>query len=339
MSQPALTEAPVFDVYGYRFTVRGSCPCAIESLGHDFAFFRSAPTGGELAIEMIEEEPSYAGLPVCDASAYTPRNVAYRHGAKTYLDYHGRGLGIHDVSSGGFQITSLDPHLLYEASYLFLLSQASQYLDGKGLHRLHALGVSLDGRAVLVLLPMGGGKSTLGAHLLRCPGVNLLSDDSPFVDAAGRVHAFPLHLGLLRGAETEAPEQHRRLINRMEFGPKWLVNYEHFAGQVCPSAEPGLVLLGCRTLSSECRVERVGMAAGARAMIANSVIGLGLFHGLEFILESSAWELLGRFNTAYSRLVNCLELLRRSQIYRLHLGRDSAVNATAVVELAGRVLR
>ena len=327
-----------FDVYGFRFVVQGSSVPAAEGVSHDFAFFRTEPAGDETIVEMLDEEPDYDSLPVCDASVYTPRNTAYRNGTKSYLDFHGKGLGVHEPEKRSFRIISRDPHLLYEASYLFLLSQIGQYLDSKRLHRIHALGVCLNGRAILVLLPMGGGKSTLGAYLLRHPDVKLLSDDSPFVDASGRVHAFPLHLGLLAGSESEVPEKHRRLVNRMEFGPKFLVNYEFFADRVCPCAEAGIVFLGGRTLSRECRIEPAGMRAGIRAMVAGSVIGMGLFHGLEFVLESSPWELLSKVHLGWSRLANCSRLLRQSRICRLHLGRDSEANAAAVVEYARGVL-
>jgi hypothetical protein len=318
--------------------IRGSSPWAVDSLSQDFAFFRTIPAGGERPIEMLEEEPDYDGLPVCEASVYTPRNVVYRNGRTVYLDYHGHGLGIYDTGEGGFRIAGRDPNLLYEACYLFLLSQISQYLDARRMHRVHALAIGLNGRAILVLLPMGGGKSTLGAHLLQHREIKLLSDDSPFVDASGRVHAFPLHLGLLPGAEGEVPERHRRLVRRMEFGPKILVNYEHFAERVCASAAPGIVFLGSRTLSPDCRIEPAGMTAGVRAMISNSVVGLGLFHGLEFILQHSAWELAAKLNVGWSRLVNCLRLLRGSEIQHLRLGRNPEANAAAVVEFSRRVL-
>jgi hypothetical protein len=327
-----------FNVYGFRFLVQGSSASAAEGVCHDFAFFRAEPSGDEMTVEMLDGEPDYDSLPVCDASVYTPRNTAYRNGDKSYLDFHGRGLGVQDPGKRSFRIISRDPHLVYEASYLFLLSQIGLALDKKGLHRLHALAVSVNGRALLVLLPMGGGKSTLGAHLLRHPEVKLLSDDSPFVDARGRVHAFPLHLGLLAGSESEVPEQHRRLVNRMEFGPKYLVNYEYFADRVSPGADPGIVFLGRRTSSRDCRIEPAGLTAGIRAVMANGVIGLGLFHGLEFILEHSAWELLGKAHVGWSRLVNCLRLLRRSQVCHLYLGRDPEANAAAVVDFARRAL-
>jgi hypothetical protein len=287
---------------------------------------------------MLEGTPSFDGLPACEASVYTPRNVVYRNGTKTYLDYHGKGLGTHDLAGGGFQIVSQDPNLAYEASYLFLLSQVGQYLDKRRMHRIHALGMSLSGRAVLVLAPMGGGKSTLGAGMLEYPDVKLLSDDSPYVDASGRLHAFPLHLGLLEGPKIQVPERNRRLINRMEFGPKILVDYEYFSDRVCASADPGIVFLGSRTLSQQCSIEPASFSAGVRAMISNSVVGLGLFHGLEFILQRSAWELLQKVGLANSRLANCLRLLRRSKVYYLRLGRNQDVNAATVVEFARKVL-
>ncbi len=172
---------------------------------------------------------------------------------------------------------------------IFFCSRASaKALDQRGLHRLHALGVEVNGRAVLVLLPMGGGKSTLALHLLSLPGVRLLSDDSPWIDRTGRALAYPLRIGLLPGSEQSIPAQHRRMIQRMEFGPKHLVNFSYFQDRVCGEAEPGVVFIGARTLLPDCRIEEIGLAAALRPMIANGVIGLGLFQGLEFILQSSA---------------------------------------------------
>lgn len=154
----------MFDVYGYRFSVRSSVAEAIDGIRQDFAFFASQGTTGGVTIDLFGQDPPLDGLPLTDARVYTPRNVVYRAGGTRYIDYHGRGLGIQDQASGNLKLYSRDPQLLYEAAYLYLLSQIGQYLDRTGLHRIHALGVVVRGRAVLVLLPMGGGKSTLGLH-------------------------------------------------------------------------------------------------------------------------------------------------------------------------------
>jgi hypothetical protein len=331
-------SGPTFDVYGYRFRLFASEPTALDGLRQDFAFFSSSPRGDERAITLDHQAPDYDRLPKLRAARYTPRNVVYRGDRIRYVDYHGRGLGEHDEVSGSFHIWSEDPGLLYEAAYLFILSQCGEFLDSRGLHRVHALGLSLNGRAILVLLPMGGGKSTLAYDLLKYPELKLLSDDSPLIDNSGKVHAFPLRLGLLPDHIGEVPEEHRRMIDRMEFGPKLLVNHAYFADRVTPGADPGLVLLGSRSLSRECRIERVSGLTGVRKLVTNCVVGLGLFQGMEFVLDRGLWALTSLGGTAASRLRNSVELVKRSIVCDVSLGRDRKANAQAIAETAERLL-
>ncbi len=328
-----------FDVYGYRFSVQGSVEEAVQGIRQDFAFFAAGEGSAGVSIELFQEEPPRTGLPTGDASIYTPRNVVYRDAAHRYIDYHGRALGIQETKTGNLKLYSTHAGLLYEAAYLYLLSQIGQHLDALGLHRIHALGVVVQGRAVLVLLPMGGGKSTLGLHLLRHPDLKILSDDSPFIDRGGRCLAFPLRLGLLPGSESAIPAEHRRVIDRMEFGPKHLVNYSYFQERVAASAEPGLVFIGCRTLNDECRIEETSRVKGLRACIANCVVGVGLFQGLEFILQSSGWELVKKAGLGLSRLRNCHRLLRNSRVCIVHLGRNPELNASTMLDYCSRTLK
>lgn len=323
-----------FDVYGFRFTVRSTAEEALRGIEQDFAFFKSN-TPGAINIDLIEEDPPSDGLPLSDAIVYTPRNVTYRTGHLRYIDYHGRALGVQDTSTGTYKLYARDANLLYEATYLYLLSQLGSYLDKRGIHRMHALGITIKERAVLVLLPMGGGKSTLGLELLKRPDVQLLSDDSPFIDRKGNVLAFPLRLGLLPGSENAVPAEHRRVIDRMEFGPKHLVNYSYFKNRVQASAAAGIVFIGARTLAPTCRIEEAGPAAALKACIANCVVGVGLFQGLEFILRTSPFELFKNSVVGASRLRNCVKLLSRSRaVCHIHLGRNSQLNAETLVEYA-----
>lgn len=329
-----MTEAYAFDVYGYRFSIEGSPAEAIEGIRQDFAYFSRPAAPAAVRLELICADPPSDGLPATDASVYTPRNVVYRASGRRFIDYHGRALGIQDEATGDLKLYSRNAGLLYEAAYLYLLSQIGQKLDDSGLHRIHALGVVVAGRAVLALLPMGGGKSTLGLHLMQHPEVDILSDDSPFIDRHGNVLAYPLRIGLLPGSEDSIPAEHRRVIDRMEFGPKHLVNYSFFQDRVGALAPPGVVLIGTRRMTRDCVIEEVGMMAGLRACVANCIIGVGLFQGLEFILRSSGWELVKHAGVGLSRLRNCFRLLRRSRICRVHLGSDPELNARTVLEYA-----
>ena len=333
-------EAAVYDVYGFRFRLRADGPTpALADLANDFSFFRAdAGTGDAMEIDLHIGDPPYEGVPPREASVYTPRNIAFSEGSRTYIDYGCRALAIHDRAAPAFQMYSRDHDLLYEATYLFLISRIGEFLDARRLHRIHAMALSLNGRAVLAILPMGGGKSTLTAELLKQPDFHFLSDDSPFIARDGSLRAFPLRLGLLPGGENDVPPEYRRSINRMEFGPKFLVTYDYFGSRVEPTAKPGIVFLGYRSLAPVCRIEPAGRLESYRVMVTDCVVGLGLFQGLEFVLRSNPLELMGKARVGFSRLRNARALFRRSKVYRLILGRDREQNAQAVAELVRKEL-
>jgi hypothetical protein len=316
--------------------VTSTSAAALSGIREDFAYFlRDAAAenqSGAITIELFDTDPPYGELPDVKATVFTPRNVSYRNGDLTFVDYMGRALGIHDRKRGGFQVFSRDPDLLFEAAYLFVLSQSGEFLDSHGLHRVHALGVSIQNRAALVLLPMGGGKSTLGASLLLLPGIQILSDDSPLIDRKGNVRAFPLRLGLLPGAEGTIPPDKMRTIRRMEFGPKLLVNYSYFAERVTGHAEPCLLFLGSRSLRNTCTIEPASKLAAVAAMMSNCVVGLGLFQGMEFVFQRGWLEVFRKTMSAGSRLRASMALIARSEVYHLILGREPERNGAAVLE-------
>ena len=275
------------------------------------------------------QPPPYAEVPPRAATVYTPRNVSFREQGRTYIDYSGRALAI--LHGGRLDVYSEDADLLYEVGYLFLLSQVGERLDERHLHRVHALGISLDGKAALVLLPMGGGKSTLVSHLLADERVRFLSDDSPFIDRAGTLHAFPLRIGVLPGSEGSYQPHELRTIQRMEFGPKLLLRHEYFAHRVVASAAPAFVFAGRRSLSEKCVIEPISKLAALRALLPNCVIGLGLFQGMEFVFHRNAGEIGSKAAVALSRLRNCIALVRRSSTLRVVLGRDLENNAETLL--------
>lgn len=326
----------------FSFRITGNCESALSGIGSDYSFFRvSEPLSSGPAPYVLElnlEPPDYEALPEATASVYTPRNVVYHAGALRVLDFGGRGLGVLDAKNRTYRVSSLDPNLVYEAAYLFLLAEIGGAADRSGLSRLHAMSMVYNGRAVHAVLPMGGGKSTLGLALLSATDFGFLSDDSPFIDSAGRAHAFPLRLGLLPGAEDTVPPRYLRLLNRMEFGAKYVVDSGYFADRIRPMAEPGLLLIGRRSLSPRPRVVTATYRETMEALLPAMILGMGLFQGLEFILRKSTWEILGKIGAVMGRAWRANALARRSKCFVIYLGRDSGANAAAVAELAEREL-
>jgi len=219
-------------------------------------------------------------------------------------------------------VFSDDADLRHEISYLTVLSTAGRYLDSRHIHRVHALGISKNGKAILILLPEKGGKSTLALRLLKSGQVKLLSEDSPLITRKGEVLPFPLRLGILPGAEVDIPEQYRYPANFMGVGTKILVDVAYYAEGVSPPCPSHVILLGKRTLGCDSRIESASRLSGGRELIKNSVVGLGLHQGMEYLLGRNIWQTIGNARLAFSRLRNCLSLLRRSRVYRYRIGHD-----------------
>jgi len=232
-----------FNFYGLTIEVSSPSVDLVEEVGRDFAYFR-VPTGqGQVQVQLCFTPPPYAELPPVPASLFTPRNVCFQNKKITYIDYFGQGLAVFDREEKQCTVYGTDPDLVHEIAYLFILSTVGQYLDSRGIHRVHALGVSYHNQGILLLLPSGGGKSTMALELLRHPGFLLLGEDTPLIDRRGRILPFPLRLGVRPEQDTGIPPQHLRTVRRMEFDPKTLIDIEYFYDRLGQMVEPGFMAL------------------------------------------------------------------------------------------------
>jgi hypothetical protein len=268
------------------------------------------------------------------SSLATPRNICYRRGGLSYIDYSGRALAIYDGAANLCRIFCDVPDLADEIVYLTVLSRVSALLEKERLHRIHGLGLEHAERGVLVLLPCGGGKTTLALELLRRRrnGVRLVSEDSPLLGKDGALLPFPLRLGVAPGeVPAGVPHRFRRLISRMEYGPKVTIDIRHFGDRIRRRpVKNRLVLVGLRSTGMSSRLVPISGLGAVRAIIMNSVIGVGLYQGMEFIMHRGFRGLLHQARTIPSRLRNCLRLALGSRFYLFVLSRDPRSNARAL---------
>ncbi len=167
-----------FDFFGFRVAVKGSNAEILEDVDRDFSYFSTGMAKADAQLELVGDHGPRDLLPQVKATLHTPRNIVYRDGDLTYIDYFGRALTVCWAKEGRCRIFCLDRDLAHEIAFLTILSQVGESLDAMDLLRVHALGVEAGGRAVLILLPMAGGKTTLALKLLGLEGVKLLSEDS-----------------------------------------------------------------------------------------------------------------------------------------------------------------
>jgi hypothetical protein len=321
-----------FNFYGLTIAVSSSSTDLVEEVRRDFTYF-SVPSGdGQVRVDMRLTAPPYAELPPLPASIITPRNICFQNAKITYIDYFGEGLAMFDRKERHCVIYGTEPDLVHEIAYLFILSTAGQYLDQRGIHRVHALGVSYQNRGILLLLPSGGGKSTMALELMRRPGFFLLGEDTPLIDRQARILPFPLRLGVRPEQETGIPPQYLRTVQRMEFDPKTLIDIDYFKDRLGGKVEPGLILVGERNLGDVSEIVPLARRRAFKALIKYVIVGLGVYQGMEFLLERGLWEVLGKGGVAASRLYNSLRLLARAPAYRFVLGRDKEKNCRTLVE-------
>ena len=321
-----------FDVYGHAVGVVGDWAEVLEAIRLDFAWFESDATDGPPAVELVVRRgaPRFDDFGNLRASFVTPRNVVYNDGRRTIVDYFGRALSIVEPT-GRVRIEGEDASLVHEAAYHLLVSRIGEHLERNGLVRLHALGLVAGGGAVALLLPSGGGKSTLALRALQEEQLRLASEDTPLIDRRGWLHPFPLRIGINEGDAAELPPGRVRRLERMEFHPKLALEIDAFADQIARDPAPlRHLVIGQRTLGRDARLVQAQRASAITTLFREAVVGVGVYQGMEFVLQRGLRDVLGKSGTALLRSRCCAAALRRAHVWHLDVGRDRERNWDAL---------
>ena len=324
------------DVYGLRAKIDGDWPEVVEDLARDFAWFRIPSFTGPSAIRVVVQQrpPDFEAFGDLPAAFVTPRNVVYQNADTTVVDYFGRAVSLVDRRRTHIVVQGENANLVHEAAYHFLLSRIGEHLDALGLVRLHALGLCGPTGAIAVMLPSGGGKSTLALRALRDSDCRLLSEDSPVIDRHGIARPFPLRIGINETDAALLPEGQTRRLERMEFHPKLALEVEAFADRIEPEGQPlRHLVIGCRTLGRSARLEPLPRRSALGPLLREAVVGVGIYQGMEFVLQRGLRDVTGKVGTAASRSICAAAVLARARVWRLWVGRDHDRNWSVVREL------
>jgi hypothetical protein len=336
MTARSTPAAAAFDVYGLVMLVQGDWPEVVQDLACDFAWFRtsSAPGAPACRVTVQRGPPDFDSFGDIPAAFVTPRNVVYQRGETTVVDYFGRAVSVLDRRQSHIVVRGDSPDLVHEAAYHFMLSRIGEHLERRRLARLHALGLSGPAGAIAVMLPSGGGKSTLALRALRDPDCRLLSEDSPLIDASGMAHPFPLRIGVNATDADLLPDGHVRRLERMEFHPKLALEVEAFAERIEPQARPlRHLVIGRRTLGRSSRLEPLPRRSALAPLLREAVVGVGIYQGMEFVLQRGLRDVAGKAGTFVGRSLCAGAALTSARTWRLWVGRDHDRNWTAVRRL------
>jgi hypothetical protein len=340
-----------FDVHGLHLRVHGDWAEVVESLRRDFAWFEDSQDRGSAHIEVAisRQAPAYEPFGDVPADYVTEQHVVYRVNGRTVVDYLGRALAV--LEAGRASIQGEDPQAVRRAAYDFLLSRTGDYLDGQGLPRVFGLGLAGRAGGVLVMLPPGGGKTTLALQALAADGVAFLSEVSPLIDVHGRLHPFPFPLWV-RDSSPEAallPDRYVRHLDGQKTDPR-LLELAAFADKI-PTEPQQLrhVVLGRRSLGSGSSLHALPRREAIGPLFRQSVVGFSLVQGLSFMVRRGgardpAKEQregdtvapvrgISSARRARTRLRCCTAGLSGAQVWRLDLGRDRAESWSALEPL------
>lgn len=318
-------------VSGARAEILCEDPWVRGELEKDFAAHRGAASGS-VGLELVLAP---APRSVKDGPAWRWRGGRFRdEGTRRLFDYGGRASAVYDFARERGVVWSPERDALRELGYLFLQSRLGWELDRRGLHRVHALAVERDGRAGLLVLPSGGGKSTTALELARRPGWRLLGDDHPLVDAAtGEVLAFHGRPGLRGPAPSWARAEDISEFRRRVHGPKSLLDLGALEGRLAQRGRLAWVAVGTPPSASAGSLRALGRAGVAAALAAPMVVGAGLPQVFELLwpgTRGSAWA--GLVSVAVRRTAAALRLASSVRGWNLEMGSCPQAAADLVEE-------
>jgi hypothetical protein len=322
------------DIHGLTIRCEADSPALADAMIRPLKYFVSEVESSGVTVIATEEDPPYDRLPRIEAQFSTPRNVVYRNDSLKVVDYFGRGVIVQESGSSTYRIYTRDRNLLCEAFYLLTLSLLGEHCDRKGLLRVHALAISCNERALLLLIPSGGGKSTMAFRLLEESPIKLISDDDPIIAPNGDILSFPRALGTLDSHRIDrVPSEHVYSVDRMEFGLKYFVDCDYWGDKIeTGPLKRSVLFVTRRVLNGTPAIAKVSKRAALAALMRDAVFGVGLYQGVEFMFNHSTWEAVAKGTTVLKRTLRALKLARASATYEFTLSGDVGRNCTVFQE-------
>ena len=322
------SSSPVLDVHGLRFDVDG-WPEVVEEVVRDFLWFETGTPGRPTSRCVLEHgAPRWDAYGDLTAAFITPRNVVYQNGSRTILDYFGRASAELDRAAGRIVIRSEHPHLAHEAAVpvpALAHRRAPRRPRCRGCMRWRWPGLAAPSACCC---HRAAARARWRSPRWATTRDRILAEDTPLLDARGYVHPFPLRIGVNPTDAERMPPGAVRRIERMEFHDKLVLDLDGFRdrveGEAAADGRPR------RSVSGRWRAMATSSAcprrAAAGALLREGVVGVGVYQGMEFVLQRGMRDVAGKAGEALTRARCCAAAARRARVWRLVLGRDHASN-------------
>lgn len=302
---------------------------ALLELGKDFEHFQgSAVSDNPAIIELSLERTQCSRI-----APSRPWKKQFRTRMCEVLAWRGERLCIYAADAwcwsfvrGGrrvFRVYAESWAEMREIAYVALLSSVGEELDLRGFHRVHALGIEAHGKAGLVVLPSGGGKSAIATLLMRKPGFRVFSDEIPLLKD-GVLYPFPIRVALGEPvASALGILSEGRRFQRFSFQEKLLFSIP--ADRIATAAPLSFVCVAYEG-GSGAKLEKCSRSRVLSSLIESLVIGHGVPQMAEYMLRQETLPKLPAI--AWSRLKTALQATKgRPELSKFQTVANAYANA------------
>jgi hypothetical protein len=268
------------------------------------------------------------------------RAITFQDGDIRYNFFYGKAVSILNYKTSSIEVISTTEGYLHELLYLVILSRQTKYHDLNGLHKVHAFGITKYNNNLIGMMDSKGGKTTLFTYFLDMDGVDIISDDTPFIDRWGRVNPFPIRVGYeLNSYSKERLSKYKDKsyhFDRDEYDAKDLIDILEFENEISKTSGENRTILfqGIRiNEKDQCSFKKISKLRMLRYLQKNMIVGVGLPMVLEYYLESSFSDKIRNMKILCSRIFAAVNLLFKSDCYEVYLSFNPQKNFEKLNEL------
>jgi hypothetical protein len=309
-------------------------------LRKDFSIFLNSQRPGrcDVILQIFLQAPPYTMVPNMVATMQTQNSICYDNDGIRYCDYYGELLVLLDTKNNVAKLYSENISKIHEVSYLLILSRVGKIMDLDGLHKLHAFSVSYKDLAIVCMMPMKGGKSTLLMQFLKDERFKIISDDIPLVNFAGEILPFPIKIGLsdLPGNfDVVNPEDNYYTMDRAHYGKKQLLCLNGLPGRVESTERKfkKIILIEAFRYNSKTSIlKEADTFTTSKGLLKHGIIGFGLPMVVEYFWEKGLTDFLRKTKIFFFRLWAFSVLMIRAKNMKLFLGKNPQEASEVIIK-------
>ena len=240
-----------------------------------------------------------------------------------------------DYSFTRYEVHARDDIVAYEIVHHLLLTTIGLHLDRVGYHRLHAVALEKKGKAALILMDSGMGKSTIAAAFLNAAGYKVISDDL-VVCHEGMIFPFVTRIGLREkiagweGIVRKRGEKGARTGESDRGEYRYIIPRSMYKKKAADKAIPRLLVSCSGESQKKPAIKQVQKIQMMHELFPHMVLGASIPQGLGYFLTLSLDDMLDKTLIVARRAECMLNLVMKCDCYHFTRVKNISLNISCL---------